>query len=237
MEYFNGVQSFIDYARKHVKDGDLKIFCPCINCCNRCKLDQSEVHTHLLLKGITPSYNNWFLHGNDEDSDNDSESDSAESEKMNVEQCDDMHGLIEESFPQDPNRDAEKFYKLLEEAEQPLYSNCEKYSNLSFIVKLMHIKCINGWSDKSCSMLLEFLKDAFPMCEKLPTSYYDAKKVVKDLGLHYEKIDACKHNCVIYYKELADASKCPTCNLLRWNTDNESARVVGGWVKRYHGKF
>ncbi|KAK3199113.1 hypothetical protein Dsin_022528 [Dipteronia sinensis] len=42
MEYFNGVQSFIDFARKHVKDGDLKIFCPCINCCNQCKLDQSE---------------------------------------------------------------------------------------------------------------------------------------------------------------------------------------------------
>ncbi|KAK2638770.1 hypothetical protein Ddye_026565 [Dipteronia dyeriana] len=116
MEYFNGVQSFIDYARKHVKDGDLKIFCPYINCCNRCKLDQSEVHTHLLLKGITPSYNNWFLHGNDEDSDNDSDSNSGDYEKINVGQCDNMHGLIEESFPQDPNRDAEKFYKLLEEA-------------------------------------------------------------------------------------------------------------------------
>ncbi|KAK2645093.1 hypothetical protein Ddye_020288 [Dipteronia dyeriana] len=220
MEYFNGVQSLIGYARKHVKDGDLKIFCPCINRCNRCKLDQSEVHTSL-LKGIAPSYNNWFLHGNDEDSDNDSDSNSGDSEEINVGQCDDMHGLIDESFPQDPNRDVEKFYKLLEEAEQPLYSNYEKYSNLSFIVKLMHIKCINGWSDKSCNMLLEFSKDVYPMCEKLPTSYYDAKKVVKDLGLHYEKIDACENNSAIYYKELADAYECPTCKLSRWKTDNE----------------
>ncbi|KAK2638769.1 hypothetical protein Ddye_026564 [Dipteronia dyeriana] len=76
----------------------------------------------------------------------------------------------------------------------------------------MHIKCINGWSDKSCGMLLKFLKDVFPICEKLPTSYYDAKKVVKDLGLHYEKIDVCENNCVIYYKELADAYECPTCS-------------------------
>ncbi|KAL5832252.1 hypothetical protein ACOSQ4_017606 [Xanthoceras sorbifolium] len=97
---------------------------------------------------------------------------------MNEEQCDNMHDLIEESFPQEPNRDADKFYKLLDEAEQPLYPNCEKYFNLAFIVKLMHLKCINSWSDKSCSVLLEFLKDVFLICEKLPTRYYDAKKIV-----------------------------------------------------------
>ncbi|ESR64861.1 hypothetical protein CICLE_v10010473mg, partial [Citrus x clementina] len=75
--------------------------------------------------------------------------------------------------------------------EQPLYPNCEKYSNLSFVVKLMHIKCINGWSNKSFNMLLELLKDVFPMCKTMPTSNYKAKKIVNDLGLHYEKIDAC----------------------------------------------
>ncbi|KAL5856934.1 hypothetical protein ACOSQ3_004392 [Xanthoceras sorbifolium] len=109
-------------------------------------------------------------------SDNDSNSDDDEFDMMNEEQCDNMHDLIEESFPQEPNRDADKFYKLLDEAEQPLYPICKKYSNLAFIVKLIHLKCINGWSDKLCSVLLEFLKDVFPMCEKLPTRYYDAKK-------------------------------------------------------------
>ena len=71
--------------------------------------------------------------------------------------------------PQEPNGDAKKFYRLLEEVKQPLYPNCEKYSSLSFIVKLLHIKCVSSWSNKSFSMLMELLKDAFPMCERLPS--------------------------------------------------------------------
>ncbi|KAL5805069.1 hypothetical protein ACOSQ3_031869 [Xanthoceras sorbifolium] len=42
------------------------------------------------------------------------------------------------------------------------------FSNLSFLVKLMHIKCINGWSNKSFNMLLEILKDPFPMSLECP---------------------------------------------------------------------
>lgn len=55
-------------------------------------------------------------------------------------------------------------------------------------------------------MLLELLKDVFSMCEKMLTYNYKAKKIVKDLGLHYEKIYACKNGCVIYYKENAQLS-------------------------------
>ena len=74
-----------------------------------------------------------------------------------------------ENEPQEPNGDAKKFYILLEEVKQTLYPDCEKYSSLSFIVKLLHIKRVSSWSNKSFSMLMELLKDAFPMCEKLPS--------------------------------------------------------------------
>ncbi|KAL5756466.1 hypothetical protein ACOSQ2_021212 [Xanthoceras sorbifolium] len=128
---------------------------------------------------------------------------------------DDMHDLIEEVCPQDPNADAQKFYNLF----------------------LMHIKCINGWSNKSFSMLLEFLKDAFPMCDKLPTSNSDAKKMVRDLGLHYVKIDACKNDCVIYYKEYAKVSECPICELPIWiqtkKVGNDKAKNISWKVLRY----
>ena len=36
----------------------------------------------------------------------------------------------------------------------------------------------------------------------MPIANYNAK-IIKDLGLHYEKIDAYKNDCVIYYKEHA----------------------------------
>lgn len=101
----------------------------------------------------------------------------------------------------------------------------------------MHVKCINGWSNKSFDTLLEVLKDAFPMCEKLLTSNYDAKKIVKDLGLHYEKIDARMNDCIIYYKEYTNASQCPTCGLSRWKTKGKGgegkAKKVPWKVLRY----
>ena len=51
------------------------------------------------------------------------------------------------------------------------------------------------------------------MCERLPSSNYKAKKIVNDLGLHYEKIDACTDDCALYYKEYSEATQCLVCKL------------------------
>ncbi|CAN6687318.1 unnamed protein product [Malus baccata var. baccata] len=123
--------------------------------------------------------------------------------------------------------DAEKFYKLLKEAKQPLYDGCKSYSNLSFVVNLLHIKSTGTMSNKAFGALLKLLKDAFPFCEKLPTSNDGAKKIVAELGLHYEKIDACKNDCIIYYKEHANATQCPTCKLSRWRTQKKGNKKKG----------
>ena len=125
---------------------------------------------------------------------------------------------------QDPNEEAKEFYRLVKEADQPLYLGCKKYSNLSFIVKLMPIKCKNSWSNNSFTILLELLKDAFPMCEKLPISHYRAKKIVSDLGLNYEKIDACKNDCMLYYKEHSNADKCSVCQISRWKMNSKGGK-------------
>ena len=128
------------------------------------------------------------------------------------------------SESQDPNEEAKEFYRFVKEANQPLYLGCKKYSNLSFIVKLMHIKCKNSWSNNSFTILLELLKDAFPMCEKLPISHYGAKKIVSDLGLNYEKIDACKNDCMLYYKEHSNADKCSVCQISRWKLNSKGGK-------------
>ena len=83
-----------------------------------------------------------------------------------------------------PNEDANKFYNLLREAEHELYPRCKKFTKLSFIIRLFHMKCLNGWSNKSFTMLFELLKEALPEGETLPSNYYEAKKILYDLGLH-----------------------------------------------------
>ena len=62
----------------------------------------------------------------------------------------------------------------------------------------MHIKVLNGWSNKSFDMLLELLKSAFSTDASIPSSYYEAKKKLRDLGRGYDLIHACKYDCILY---------------------------------------
>ncbi|XP_058787489.1 uncharacterized protein LOC131661866 isoform X2 [Vicia villosa] len=115
---------------------------------------------------------------------------------------------------------SDKFFKLLKEAEQNLYPGC-KFTKLSFIVHLYHLKCLNGWTDKSFSMLLELLCDAFPKENTLPKSFYETKKIISGLGLSYEKIHVCPNECILYWKDLAHANVCPTCGISRWKVNSD----------------
>jgi len=43
------------------------------------------------------------------------------------------------------------------------------------------------------------------------------KKVVRGLGLNYEKIDACYNDCVLFRgREYEGLDNCPTCGEIRW---------------------
>ncbi|KAL5731312.1 hypothetical protein ACHQM5_004054 [Ranunculus cassubicifolius] len=49
----------------------------------------------------------------------------------------------------EPNEEARKFYKLLKEADTPLYPGSTKSSKLSFLIRLVHVKCLSGGSNNS----------------------------------------------------------------------------------------
>nr|XP_015621188.1 uncharacterized protein LOC4326258 isoform X1 [Oryza sativa Japonica Group]XP_015621190.1 uncharacterized protein LOC4326258 isoform X1 [Oryza sativa Japonica Group]XP_025883272.1 uncharacterized protein LOC4326258 isoform X1 [Oryza sativa Japonica Group]XP_025883275.1 uncharacterized protein LOC4326258 isoform X1 [Oryza sativa Japonica Group] len=74
-------------------------------------------------------------------------------------------------------------------------------------------------------MLLKLLKEALPTGDTLPASYYEAKKMLRDLGLGYESIHACINDCVLFWKELEDYDKCPVCNESRWKIHKGKKRV------------
>ncbi|TYJ97142.1 CACTA en-spm transposon protein [Cucumis melo var. makuwa] len=76
----------------------------------------------------------------------------------------------------------------------------------------MNVRVLNGLSNKSFDMLLELLRAAFPIYSStIPSSFYKAKRKLRDLGLGYETIHACKYDCVLYWKEFVDLQHCPTC--------------------------
>ena len=92
----------------------------------------------------------------------------------------------------------EEYVELLRDCNQELYEGCQKYSKLSFLLRLYHIKCLCGMTNKVMMMSLELLTDTFEY-GKFPTSFYEAKKVIQKLGLNYTKIDVCPKNCMLYW--------------------------------------
>jgi len=79
-------------------------------------------------------------------------------------------------------------------------------------------------TDKTMSMLLELLADAFDYA-KIPCSFYEAKKIINKLGLHYTKIDACLNDCMLYYGEDKDKEVCKKCNESRWKRRKKNKTI------------
>ena len=125
-----------------------------------------------------------------------------------------------------------KFDDLLKDVEQKVYPDA-KHNKLSCLVHLYHIKCLNGWSNKSFSMLLEFLHDLLPEGNILPKKNYQVKKIMAKLGLGYEKIHACINGCMLFWKDTEKDQSCSVCGASRWkpiptedNEDDNSEDVV-----------
>nr|XP_027086532.1 uncharacterized protein LOC113708268 [Coffea arabica] len=70
--------------------------------------------------------------------------------------------------------------------------------------------------DSVFNTLLDLLRQALPEGVNLPNSYYEAKKIMKELGLGYEKYDACPNDCTLYWGKDESKIKCDTCKHLRW---------------------
>ncbi|XP_074300759.1 uncharacterized protein LOC141632075 [Silene latifolia] len=108
-------------------------------------------------------------------------------------------------------------YKL-KDTEMPLYKSCKKYTKLASIIKLYNLKAKNRWSDKSFNDLLELVKDVLPEDNVLPNRTYEAKKILRGIGMKYEKIHACPNDCILYRKEYETCThSTEDAKLLTWH--------------------
>jgi len=65
------------------------------------------------------------------------------------------------------------------------------------VLRLMNLKAINGWNDKSFMELFQLLKDMLPEENTLPNHNYEAKMILCPMGMEYKKIHACPNDCVL----------------------------------------
>jgi hypothetical protein len=70
------------------------------------------------------------------------------------------------------------------------------------------------------SALLEFVNQLLPNDgEALPNNTYQAKKFLRDMGLRYEKIPACRNDCMLFWKDNKDLDSCLKCGQFKWKDE------------------
>ena len=229
--YIDGVEQFLDFAYTN-KAQDATIYCPCKKCCNRYYVKRGVAREHIIVDGFLPNYRSWVSHGEryvpiNEDQHVDAREYADVRDDM-VEMINEAIGIPNTSpgspaneHNEGPNKATKEFLKLLQDAERELYPGCEKFTALSFMIRLLHIKVLCGWTNKSFTMLLELLNDAFPEGVKLPKSYYEANKITTDLGFTYKTWDACPNNCMLYRDNDEELNKCEICGASRYKQSNE----------------
>ncbi|XP_013617060.1 PREDICTED: uncharacterized protein LOC106323494 [Brassica oleracea var. oleracea] len=218
--------------------------CPCNRCLLTKSLSKDDLEGDLMCYGFLSSYTSWILHGEEVcvtgntrlPSDvNESELDST----LNL--LDDIFPDISVNMPGEYGNETtsqpmgadrpstssgtfgkgESFDELFADYNQELYPDCTKFTKLSFILKLYHIKGMCKISDKGMSMVLDLMKEAFTHA-KLPDSFNDMKKVIRKLGMTYESIHACPNDCMLYWEADAEREICKVCEASRWKENTKS---------------
>ncbi|KAK6277217.1 hypothetical protein POUND7_017540 [Theobroma cacao] len=248
--YIDGVRQFLDFAFANGSKGGL-ILCPCKTCNNCLWKDPDEVYNHLICKGIDQGYIHWIYHGErsspsvsvDDDIGMGDESNMHDDVKqlvqdvMRQEGYDDHMGYFEDNEEEggkDPNLDAKIFFELMKDCLEDVYLRCKKSNKLSFLIRLLNIKGKTGCSNATITMFLELLKSILPEGETLPKSYSEAAKIMKGLGLEYEKIDACCNDCMIFWENYVEATSCHICGASRWEGYHEDQDTTE--AMRWHEK-
>lgn len=226
-EYIAGVKEFLDFAYENGPVNNGNIRCPCTKCKLRNYLGKDEVANHLLHNGFLRGYTKWVRHGEDDVPVQNNSSIQRESRNPYVDMVIDAtrHQFDQEdrNKTEEPNPNAAKFYKLLADAEQPLWEGCKTHSTLSVISMLMNIKSEHNMSQSCFDRVISCLKSMLPP-NTLPGNFYEAKKMMKALGLEYIKIDACPNDCMLYWKDDAGLNSCKVCGHKRYKERGISKR-------------
>lgn len=76
----------------------------------------------------------------------------------------------------------------------------------------MKVEC--NMINRNYDIMIGIVKHMFLKPNGLPVNHSGSKKMMKDLGLGYNKIHACTNNCVLFYGGFKKLDTCLKCNVL-----------------------
>ncbi|KAL0396052.1 UNVERIFIED_CONTAM: hypothetical protein Scaly_0053600 [Sesamum calycinum] len=108
------------------------------------------------------------------------------------------------------------YFDVVNAADQPLYSGSENHSQLSAVARLVNIKSEHNLPQSCYDEISQLIGELLPRDHTLPKDYYSTKKLIRELGLPVEKIDACKAGCMLFWKDDKHLEFCKFCGHARY---------------------
>jgi hypothetical protein len=184
---------------------------------------------HLCKFGFMLGYDVWMHHGETVHqrtaSVAEDEDDRSGDDRMD-EMLDAIWPELETNHDDPFTPEVQKFFDMLRPSEEPLYEH-RTVSVLIFITHITFIKSKFAFSNKCYKELLSLFSDVLPSNHKMPKDMYQPKKLLSALGMEYKKIDVCKDNCMMFYKEHKNEMKCLKCDKPRFiEVINEDGEMV-----------
>jgi hypothetical protein len=81
---------------------------------------------------------------------------------------------------------------------------------------LMTMKSKYNFSNQCYNYIVNLIIDLIPAKHNMPKDLYQSKNIIAGLGMNYEKIDVCKKNCMLFWKEHKNDTKCMHCGRSRY---------------------
>nr|GEX40679.1 hypothetical protein [Tanacetum cinerariifolium] len=248
--FYIGLEKFIDHCKPLVNSAG-KIRCPCKSCRTILWVSIKHLSDHIMRHGFDLCYKIWVHHDEPDLPPPPPEIDNTRQPQMsdmttllndlsyipqNNKHNEPTQGDIRETSNEPTQDTRNEFEELYASANEELYPGCDYVTRLDFMAKFTYFKVKGKLTDSIFNEILEFFQNVFPISKryKLPPSYYAIKKTFKTIGLWYESIYACEHDCCLFQgDDNKDLDLCSVYNTSRWKDSNTLGKKVPKKVLRY----
>ncbi|KAL0416845.1 UNVERIFIED_CONTAM: hypothetical protein Slati_3516400, partial [Sesamum latifolium] len=101
-----------------------------------------------------------------------------------------------------------------------LWNDCTQ-TQLASVAELVNIKAEGHISKRIYDRISQWADHILPCDHIMPLDYYNTKKLIRDLGLPVENIDACRNGYMLYLKDRIDLDYCKFCGEAWYNPARE----------------
>jgi hypothetical protein len=143
------------------------------------------------------------------------------------------------SGDQHPPPEVQNFNKLIAASDEKVRDGTELIV-LQAVTHLMGIKSKYIFSNQCYNDIVKLIIDFIPVKHNMPKDLYQSKKIIVGLDMNYEKIDVCKRNYILFWKEHKDDTEYMHCGRSKYvkvvneNRTSVTTKVAAKQLRHMH---